>query len=529
MKAEDDVPKTDPPTESAHRAISSSESSRIYVADPTHDNVGIVLSPLSTTDVVAMGSESLRVRSVIASGHKIALKDLPAGTEVLKYGSRIGFAIEPIGRGEHVHVHNIGLAAKEASENPRRPAPPRLWRTSVEPTRTHFLGYRRSNGRAATRNYIGILPTVNCSATVARTIAQRSMAALSPDDPIDGVIALNHDLGCGLAADGIGHQILRRTLKGYALHPNLCGVVVVGLGCEVNQPDSFLPDESVDIIHLEIQELGGANATVRAGLDSVRKLIETSAHLEREPIPISELILGLQCGGSDAYSGITANPTLGVAVDMLVAAGGAAILGETPEIYGAQHLLIERAADEGVGIRLDGLIEWWVRYAEANGATLDGNPSYGNIEGGISTIWEKSLGAVLKAGTSPLRTVVDYADPVLNSGLTFMDTPGYDPVSATGMVAGGANLLAFTTGRGSIFGSRPVPCLKITSTSDLYRRMNDDMDFDAGPAITPAKRQSLGIELFERLVDLASGARSRAEEFGVGSEEIAPWRLGAVL
>ena len=403
------------------------------------------------------------------------------------------------------------------------------WITPVLPTREHFLGYRRPSGTAATRNYIGVLPSVNCSATVSRLIAQSANAAHAGVGELDGVIALSHDLGCGMAENTRGDEILRRTLRGYAEHPNLVGVLVVSLGCEINQPENFLGSEVPAGHRLNIQELGGTAMTVNQGLERVARMVAELDGLRREPIPISELTLGLQCGGSDAYSGLTANPTLGVAADILIAAGGRVILGETPEIYGAEHLLRERTDDPEVARKIDEVILWWLNYAAVNGAELNNNPSVGNRAGGITTIWEKSLGAVLKAGSSPLRAVVDYAEKVTARGLTFMDTPGYDPVSATGMVAGGANVLAFTTGRGSLFGSRPVPCLKISSTSRLYDRMSGDIDFDAGPALTRASQLEHGVRLFEQIVDMASGNLSKSELLGFGLEEITPWRMGAVL
>jgi len=415
----------------------------------------------------------------IPAGHKVAVRAVAAGAPVHKYGEVIGIARADIPAGAHVHVHNLGVGPHTASGGPFRGAGP-AWRPPATPTREHFLGYRRADGRAATRNYIAVLPTVNCSATVARMVAQTANVTHAGVPGLDGVIALTHDLGCGMAEGTPGDDILRRTLRGYAGHANIAAVLTISLGCEVNQPENVFGAD-VTAQTLGIQELGGTAATVNAALARIAEMVAGVAALRREPIPVAELVLGLQCGGSDAYSGLTANPTLGVAADLLTAAGGRVILGETPEIYGAEHLLRNRAATPEVGRRVDELIVWWQEYTARNGATLDSNPSKGNKAGGITTIWEKSLGAVLKAGTGPLNDVVGYAEPVTAAGLTFMDTPGYDPVSATGMVAGGANLLAFTTGRGSVFGSRPTPCLKISTTSRLFEHMRGDMDFDAGP------------------------------------------------
>jgi altronate hydrolase len=358
-------------------------------------------------------------------------------------------------------------------------------------------------------------------------IAQQAAEVHRGMPGLDGVVALPHDLGCGMAEETSGDHILRRTLRGYADHANVAAALVVSLGCEVNQPENVFGDSPVETV--TVQDLGGTAATVNQALRRVAELAEQIADSRREPIPLGELTLGLQCGGSDAWSGLTANPTLGVAADLLVAAGGKVILGETPEIYGAHHLLRDRASNSSAAARIDELIAWWQEYTAGNGATLDNNPSKGNKAGGITTIWEKSLGAVLKSGTSPLNDVIGYAEQVTAPGLTFMDTPGYDPVSATGMVAGGANLVAFTTGRGSLFGSRPVPCLKISTTTGLYRRMRDDIDFDAGPAMSHEEQVRYGAALFDALVDLASGTASRSEALGFGAEEIVPWRMGAVL
>lgn len=498
------------------------------VAKTGRDNVGLVVHAVGQgTPVLVDGGDIVPARDDIPAGHKIALRPIAQGGAVRKYGATIGVARNDIAPGEHVHVHNMGLPERQP-EAVRPTASTSSWSPPVPPTRDHFLGYRRPDGRAGTRNYIAVLPTVNCAATVARLIAQAANAALSGVPGLDGVIALSHDLGCGLAEGTTGDEILRRTLQGYASHRNLAGVVLVSLGCEVNQPEHILDVLSADVEQLGIQELGGTVATVNEGLRRVSAIADRVSQLRREPVPLSDLVLGLQCGGSDAYSGLTANPTLGVAADLFVAAGGRVILGETPEIYGAEHLLTSRAASP-VAARIDELIQWWREYTQRNGASLDDNPSTGNRAGGITTIWEKSLGAVLKAGTSPLNSVVRYAEAVTGPGLTFMDTPGYDPVSATGMVAGGANLLAFTTGRGSLFGSRPVPCVKLSTTTDLFDRMPGDIDFDAGPALTYEEHVRYGTRLFELLVDTASGLSSKSEVLGFGTEEIVPWRIGAVL
>jgi altronate hydrolase len=502
----------------------------VFVPNISVDNVGVAIDDLRAGEVVDADGTRLRITSDVPAGHKLALRTIASRSPVYKLGHTIGFAKHDISRGEHVHVHNLGLSTRRRTAATRpEPLHASEWVSKVRASRDHFLGYRRSDGSSGTRNYLGIVPSVNCASTVARLAAQAASAHVHDLAGLDGVIALNHDLGCAMAEGSRGDDILRRTLRGYATHPNLVAVLVISLGCEVNQPENFLRDDIENVSRIGIQESGGSSATVAAALEWVNEMAVRFRDLKRERLPLSELTLGLQCGGSDAASGVTANPTLGVASDLLVAAGGKVILGETPEIYGAEHLLCRRADSRGVAERVNELIEWWVEYAAANGAQLESNPSKGNRDGGITTIWEKSLGAILKGGTSPLRSVVDYAQPVTAAGLTFMDTPGYDPVSATGMVAGGANVMAFTTGRGSVFGSRPVPCLKISSTTRLFQRMPDDMDFDAGPALTRDVQVDYGSRLFERIVDMASGVASRSELIGFGAEEIVPWKIGAVL
>jgi altronate hydrolase len=507
----------------------TSTASPLFVLDEAVDNVGIAMHPLTAGDVISYDGTSLHVRTAVPERHKIALVDIAAGDTIRKLGHAIGIATTAIAAGEHVHVHNLAVPpSQHAAASPAEKA-----RTSrqpgVQPSLTSFLGYVRPGGRVGTRNYIGILPSVNCAATVARLAAAAAAPRLAGVPSCDGVIALAHELGCGMAQGTTEDELLRRTLRGYATHPNLAAVVVVTLGCEVNQPENFLDGSAAEVEHVSIQELGGTNATVAAIVERIAAIAASFEQHERRPVPLSELTLGLQCGGSDSASAITANPTLGVASDLLVAAGGRVILGETPEIFGAEQLLRERAVTPEVGSRIDEKIAWWLDYAARNGVQLDSNPSAGNREGGITTIWEKSLGAVLKGGSAPLSDVVDYAAPVVSPGLTFMDTPGYDPVSATGMVAGGANVLAFTTGRGSVYGSRPVPCLKISSTTQLYERMSQDIDFDAGGATTRAGQLERGAQLFEAIVRMASGESSKSELLGFGAEEISPWRVGAVL
>jgi altronate hydrolase len=475
------------------------------------------------------------VRSDVPAGHKVAVRHVTAGGLVRKYGQVIGAATTEISAGDHVHTTNLAFLQIDQEHafgaDAGRQPPVELTGPAT------FDGFVRADGRSATRNYVGILTSVNCSATAAQLVAdgfRAGSAALADFPHTDGVVALTHKTGCGMAAAGEGFDLLRRTLTGYARHPNFAGLLVLGLGCEVNQiadltADFDLPGD-VPVAAMTIQELGGVRATVREAGARVRELLVEADRARRTPVPVSELVLGLQCGGSDGWSGITANPALGVASDLLVAHGGTAILGETPEVYGAEHLLTRRAVSPAVGQRLVDRIAWWQRYVDLNGGSLDNNPSPGNKAGGLTTILEKSLGAVAKGGRSDLAAVYEYAEQVTSKGFVFMDTPGYDPVSATGMVAGGANVIAFTTGRGSVFGSKPTPTVKLATNTAMYERMAEDMDLNCGViADGGASVEEMGRQVYELVVDVASGRRSVSEELGAGAEEFAPWQVGAVM
>ncbi|SEG94974.1 galactarate dehydratase [Actinacidiphila yanglinensis] len=498
---------------------------RPLVLCPDVDDVGLVLGEAPGRAPVVVGDGAMPAAADIPAGHKVAVRAVAAGQPVRKHGEVIGVALTDIGPGDHVHLHNLGPAPDYAGEGawPARSA----WAPPVAPTRDHFLGYRRPDGRGATRNYIAIVPTVNCSATVARMVAQAAHREHAGVPGLDGVIALSHDLGCGMAEGTPGDGLLRRTLHGYAMHPNVMGAVVISLGCEINQPGNALADAADTTV--TIQDVGGTAAAVRAALAQVAELVADIRTLRRAPVPLTELTIGLLCGDGDAWSGTTANPAVGVAADLLVAAGGRVVLGGIPQLHGAAHLLRRRAADSRVAARIDELLAWWREYASCDGAGPDVEPSWEDRAGGITTLREKSLAAVLKAGTAPVERVVRYADPVTRAGLTLMDTPGHDPVSATGMVAGGATLLASVTGTGSLFGSRPTPCVRVSTTTGLYQAMSGDIDFDGGRATTSRQHLTAGRLLFEAIVDTASGLPTKAEQLGFGTEEITPWRMGAVL
>ena len=401
------------------------------------------------------------------------------------------------------------------------------------------MGYVRADGSVATRNYIGILSSVNCSATVVRAIAEHfskrtNPSALAPYPNIDGVIALSHGLGCGMDHTGLGMQVLERTLAGYARHANFAACLMVGLGCEANQISTWLEHshlaQSQQLYTYNIQDTGGTAKSIALGIAQINAMLPEANNVQRVPCDASHLVVGLQCGGSDGYSGISANPALGAAVDLLVAHGGTAILSETPEIYGAEHLLTRRAVNKQVGERLIERIRWWEHYTEMNQGEMNNNPSPGNKAGGLTTILEKSLGAVAKAGTTNLNAVYEYAEPVKAHGFVYMDTPGYDPVSATGQVAGGANLICFTTGRGSAYGCAPSPSLKLATNTALWKRQEEDIDINCGEIIDGTQSiERMGELIFQRILKSASGEPTKSELHGYGQSEFVPWQLGAVM
>jgi altronate hydrolase len=499
-----------------------------------NDMVGIARRPILAGEAFVTDGRIRTTVTDVPYGHKVALADIAEGVDVRKYGQIIGQATQHIPAGAHVHTHNLAMSSFTRTAEPGGV----VHAVEVLPLEQQaaFAGIVRPDGQVATRNYIGIMTTVNCSATAARRIADYfTMSGELDDFPgVDGVVALTHATGCGMATDGEGFAALRRTLTGYAQHPNFAALVVLGLGCEVNQVDALtraidLPDW-VPLTSMTIQDLGGTKKTVEQGITHIRRLLPAVNDVERRPVPASKLVLGLNCGGSDGWSGVTANPALGVAADLLVKHGGTAILAETPEIYGAEHLLTARAISTAVADKLLDRIRWWERYTAQTGGSMDNNPSPGNKAGGLTTILEKSLGAVAKGGQSPLMGVFDYAEAVDCTGLVFMDTPGYDPVSVTGIVAGGANVVCFTTGRGSAFGAKPVPSIKLATNSDVYRRMTDDMDINCGVILDGERSvHEVGQQIFQSILDTASGHKTKSEELGYGSEEFTPWQLGAVM
>ena len=502
---------------------------RIHAADD------VVIARHQLVGGTRIESEGVVVAGLVPPGHKLAVRAIAAGAPVRRYNQIIGTAKQPIAAGQHVHSHNLEFSAFARDYAASTGTHP----TEYVASPATFLGIRRADGRIATRNYIGILTSVNCSATVARAIADHFRRDVHPqalaDYPqVDGVIALTHGGGCATDSAGEPLQVLRRTLGGYARHANFAAILVVGLGCETNQIAGLMEQESLatgTLFHtFNIQETGGTRRTVAHGVELVQWLLEEANRAQREPVSAAHLMVGLQCGGSDGYSGISANPALGAAVDRLVRHGGTAILSETPEIYGGEHLLTRRATTPAIAAKLIARIQWWERYTARNDQEMDNNPSAGNKAGGLTTILEKSLGAIAKSGTTDLADVFEYAQPVTSKGLVFMDTPGYDPVSATGQVAGGANLICFTTGRGSAYGCAPAPSLKLSTNTALWERQEDDIDINCGEIIDGSSTiDAMGERIFQLMLRTASGTRTKSEVHGYGQNEFVPWALGAVM
>jgi altronate hydrolase len=479
-------------------------------------------------------AEGVTATDRIPAGHKVAVRPHAVGEPIRRYGQIIGFATAPIAPGQHVHVQNCGMGDFAKDYAYGVDAKPTEY---FDPPAT-FQGIRRPDGRVATRNYIGILTSVNCSAHVASVVADAfKRNPYTGHDPladypnVDGVVALTHKTGCGMTM-GEPLVLLRRTLGGFARHVNFASVIVMGLGCEVNQIGGLMEEQRLAgrLRTMDIQDMGGSRKTVAAGIDFVREALQDANKIHRETMPASELTIALQCGGSDGYSGVSANPALGAASDLVVRHGGTVILSETPETYGAEHLLTRRAVSREVGEKLVGLMRWWEEYTKREGAEMNANPSPGNKAGGLTTILEKSLGAMAKCGSTNLVEVLHYAEQVTKKGFVFMDTPGYDPVAATGQVAGGANLVCFTTGRGSVFGCKPAPSIKLATNTPMYTRMEDDMDVDCGTILDGDETvQQCGQRIFDLILRVASGERTKSESFDFGAAEFAPWVLGATM
>jgi altronate hydrolase len=500
------------------------------------DDVAVAIRPIAAGEVIYSNGTEVRARQEIPAGHKVALRSVPEDEPVHKYGQVIGFATRPIEPGDHVHVRN--LAVKKLSLDYEYSTHVPKVEFVPEAERRTFQGYRRADGRVGTRNYLAVVSTVNCSASVSKFIAEHFTRERLKEYPnVDGVIAVKHLAGCGMNINGDDLRLLQRTLAGYARHANVAGYIVCGLGCETNQAVGMIqntglisigtPSSSPTII--TIQEEGGVRKTVERGIQEIAKLLPFANGFQRSEAPASELFVGTNCGGSDGNSGITANPAVGWMTDELVRHGATSVLAETTETYGAEHILTRRAVSPEVGKKLVALMRWWESYTAMHGAEIDNNPSPGNKAGGLTTIYEKSLGALAKGGSSPLVDVLQYAERITKRGFLFMDTPGHDPVSVTGLVAGGCNMIVFTTGRGSVFGCKPAPSLKIATNTPLFEHMEDDMDLNAGVILDGVPVEDVGRAIFEKVLAVASGERTKSEMHGIGDEEFDPWLTGAVL
>ncbi|MEM9635768.1 MAG: altronate dehydratase family protein [Pseudomonadota bacterium] len=495
------------------------------------DNVVIALRALPAGSQLDGVPEPLS--APVNQGHKIACSAIAAGQDVLRYGQIIGQAKTQINPGEHVHTHNLGM-----DEHNLRDYEFATQNAALEaaPDQRTFRGFHRADGKVGTRNYVGILTSVNCSGSVARFIAEAAEKSglLDAFPNVDGIVPIVHGTGCGMSGENEGYAALFRTLSGYAQHPNFGGILLIGLGCEVMQVSDLVGGRPIRadgaLRYMTIQHVGGTRKTIEKGLEELRGILEIANEATRKPAPISEITVGMQCGGSDGYSGITANPALGYASDLLVRHGGTTILSETSEVYGAEHLLTRRAQTAEVGEKLIERIHWWEDYTARNGGEMDNNPSPGNKRGGLTTILEKSLGAVAKGGTAPLTDVYQFGELIDKKGFVFMDSPGFDPCSVTGQVASGANLIIFTTGRGSVSGYKPTPCIKLATNSEMYGRMSDDMDLNCGDIVTDGVSiEAKGEELLELMIRVASGEQTKSEELGFGGAEFVPWQIGAVM
>jgi altronate hydrolase len=501
-----------------------------------HAKDNVVIARRQLLSGTALADEGgLVVSGLVPPGHKVATRAIAAGEPVRRYDQIIGTATQPIAPGQHVHTHNLAFSDFKRTHEPGAGAV----RTAYVDAPATFDGILRPDGRVATRNYIGVLTSVNCSATAARAIADQFRRDIRPEalaafPNVDGVVALTHGMGCATASDGEELLVLRRTLGGYAKHANFAGVLIVGLGCETNQIQGLVAQEGLSegawLRTFNIQDTGGTAKTVARGVAMINEMLPDANRVRRTPVPAGHLTVGLQCGGSDGYSGISANPALGAAVDRLVRHGGTGILSETPEVYGGEHLLTRRAVSPEVAAKLLKRIAWWEEYTARNGMKMDNNPSAGNKAGGLTTILEKSLGAIAKSGTTNLVDVVEFAERVTARGFVYMDTPGYDPVSATGQVAGGANLICFTTGRGSAYGCAPSPSLKLSTNTTLWNKQQEDIDIDCGGIVEGTETvDEAGERIFRLMLDTASGRMTKSEQHGYGQNEFVPWQLGAVM
>jgi altronate hydrolase len=512
--------------------ISDKDYSRVLIRLHAGDNVLIAKTQLSLGQQIEVDGAAVRLRAQVPAGHKVAAQAIPHGAAIRKYDTVIGFAGRDIEAGEHVHSHNVEL--REYDRDPGFGLDVRPVDYVPEAERACFMGLVRADGRVATRNYIGIISSVNCSATAIKKIAEWFTPERLADYPnVDGVVAFAQTSGCGMSSPSYHFDVLRRTIAGYVRHPNLAGALIVGLGCERNQVADLVSSQGLAegslMRTMVMQDIGGTRQTIEAGIAMVKEMLPMANAVRREKVPASHIKVGLECGGSDGFSSITANPALGAAMDILVRHGGTAILSETPEIHGVENMLTRRAVSPAVGQKLLDRLEWWKEYTRGQNAQFNGVVGHGNQQGGLANIFEKSLGSAMKGGTTPLQAVYEYAEPIDQAGFVFMDSPGYDPVACTGQIASGANLICFTTGRGSMFGSKPAPTIKLATNTAMFTRLQEDMDINCGLVLDgEASMQQMGQLIFEAILRTASGEPTKSELLGLGDHEFIPWHLGVV-
>jgi altronate hydrolase len=490
------------------------------------DDVAVAVRELAAGDRVEVAGRVIELTEPIPRGHKVALRAVRAGESVRKFGWPIGRATRDIAAGTLVHTGNLATRLDGLDEYRYQPDVNAL-EVAAHPAASKgpdtFMGYRRADGRVGTRNEIWILCTVGCVARTAERIARLGAAQFGGQ--VDGIHAFTHPFGCSQLGDDLKRT--RRVLASLAMHPNAGGVLIVGLGCESNQLDRLLATmEGVDRSRLRAFTAQSAGDETEEGLAALDELVRIASRDRREPCPLSALTIGLKCGGSDGLSGITANPLVGHVANRISAAGGTPILTEIPEVFGAEQLLMQRAVSENVFHGIVSVVNDFKRYFLDNGQPIYENPSPGNIAGGITTLEEKSLGAVQKGGRAPVTQVLRYGERATLPGLALLEAPGNDAVSSTALVAAGATVLLFTTGRGTPLGF-PVPTLKISSNSALAQKKGHWIDFDAGTVLAGKKMHDAGEELMRLVIETASGTPARNEVNG--EREISLWKSGVTL
>jgi altronate hydrolase len=487
-------------------------------------NYAIIVSPKDNVAVVKAKTEKdlsvvlpdkhiVTLKSEVPLGHRFATREIPEGDFVLQYGQPIGTSLG-IEKGEWISPENMSNSVPIVRDLPKDLSTPEPDYIEVS-ERATFQGFKRPDGRIGTRNFVLIVPTSMCASHEATNISMMAEFLHYKREKfpnVDGVVAIPHNKGCG-CQDAENIEIMLRTLANYADHPNVGGVILIDLGCEktnLSKVEKFLLNRDYRInkpfAKIGIQEVGGTQKAIETGLEEVQKMLPIVNQAKREEFSASELVLGVKCGGSDGFSGISANPSLGFASDLLVRNGGTVLITEVPEFCGAEHILANRSKDVETGRKVYEMVDWYKDYAGKFGAVLNENPSPGNVKGGLLNITIKSLGAIAKAGTTRVEGVLGYAETVKNKGLNLMQGPGYDQESTPGLVAAGATVVVFTTGRGTTIGNAIAPVIKLSSNNEIFERMNNDIDISAGNVIEGTESiEQVGERLFEHICKVASG------------------------